>query len=742
MKARLAVPSTPAALAAVSATAALGFDRVFRDGGYVLPLLGAALIPHAIGRIVRRRSASPVLAIVASFAALALYAAWYGARGTTFAGFPTAATPDVLGQTLRDGWHLLRDGIAPVPASTDAVLLALVTVWVMATTADALTFSAGASIGALVPSLVVFVIASSLGPEAISVWTVAPYVAAVLWFLSSRHRDLLAERRSWFTVSGPGRASGASAPATGLGAAAVAIGLVLTPLLPGATSGPLLDYKQVHGGGGYQSSQNPLVDIKARLTRDADTELFTVASPARLYWRQVALDQFDGTEWTISSTSRAAGEVLHGAGDAPTVTQDYAITGLYERWLPAAYEPVAISLDDTRVVPESRTLVHADDDVVGLDYRVESRVPPATPTAAEIAGTARELPVVLQRYTALPDDLPSVVRRTAREITVGAATPYEQAEALEQFFTDGSFTYDLEVPPTSGSDAIGEFLAGRRGFCQQFAGTFGAMARAIGLPTRIVVGFTPGELGPEEAVYRVTGRNAHSWPEVWLAGLGWTSFEPTPAGTQPGATDPTPVVDPAPAASAPGTPTTTRAPVPPPTVTPAAGSGSVTTAPAEPKGAASRVGSIALFAGVLALMTAIIGLVAWGLGTVVRDRHRRSARRNGPARPAVVGAWYEAVDQLAMAGVAVSAAQTPREVVAGLDDDHGLAVAVYPTLARMADAASEALWAGRPPDEPTVARVWVDLDVVKDTLADRTPRLVRIRRAFSPAPGRTTRPTA
>src|SRR5205807_7574135 len=76
----------------------------------------------------------------------------------------------------------------------------------------------------------------------------------------------------------------------------------------------------------------------------------------------------------------------------------------------------------------------------------------------------------------------------------------------------------------------------RRGYCEQFAGSYGVLARIVGLPTRVAVGFTQGELGTDE-LYHVRGLNAHAWPEVWLQGYGWTYFEPTPGRGEPGMED-------------------------------------------------------------------------------------------------------------------------------------------------------------------------------------------------------------
>ncbi len=62
------------------------------------------------------------------------------------------------------------------------------------------------------------------------------------------------------------------------------------------------------------------------------------------------------------------------------------------------------------------------------------------------------------------------------------------------------------------------------------------MARSIGLPARVAVGFTTG-LSRADGAYSVLGKNAHAWPEVWFDGYGWVQFEPTPGRGAPGGQD-------------------------------------------------------------------------------------------------------------------------------------------------------------------------------------------------------------
>src|SRR5690606_36499419 len=80
----------------------------------------------------------------------------------------------------------------------------------------------------------------------------------------------------------------------------------------------------------------------------------------------------------------------------------------------------------------------------------------------------------------------------------------------------------------------------RRGDCEQFAASMALMARIIGIPSRVAMGYTPGsEVRPGEWVVR--SRDAHAWPELYFQGTGWVRFEPTPAGVAGQGTADTPL---------------------------------------------------------------------------------------------------------------------------------------------------------------------------------------------------------
>ena len=149
-------------------------------------------------------------------------------------------------------------------------------------------------------------------------------------------------------------------------------------------------------------------------------------------------------------------------------------------------------------------------------------------------------------YMELPQDFSPRARNLADEVvtTAQADDPYSQALALQNYFRDqGVFEndgtdweYALD-PETTGhdNDAIEAFLESNEGYCEMYAGTYAAMARSIGLPARVAVGFTWGDVDANDPnLYHVKGKHAHAWPEVWLGEeIGWIAFEPTPGRGAP-----------------------------------------------------------------------------------------------------------------------------------------------------------------------------------------------------------------
>ena len=235
----------------------------------------------------------------------------------------------------------------------------------------------------------------------------------------------------------------------------------------------------------------------------------------------------------------------------------------------------------------------------------------------------------LAPYLALPAQ-PAVVDQLAHQAVGDATTPAAKAQALVNWFRSGRFRYTLSPPPTGGSNPLVQFLTvTKAGFCEQFAGAYGVLARSLGIPTRLVVGFTAGQLG-SDGTTTVTGADAHVWPQVYLGpDAGWVSVEPTPpsATGEPGAEG---VVGPSGTTGSHSTTASTEVAAPTAPVTSAgaspAGSQSAPSPPPKRQPASARApGHGSAWWAVLAVIAALLLAAARRLGPA--PAARRSARR-------------------------------------------------------------------------------------------------------------------
>jgi len=123
------------------------------------------------------------------------------------------------------------------------------------------------------------------------------------------------------------------------------------------------------------------------------------------------------------------------------------------------------------------------------------------------------------------------VRALAQQITSSAPGPYEKAAAIESYLSS-HLAYTLELPKTTPADPIASFLFERRqGHCEYFASAMAVMLRTLGIPSRVVNGFSGGEYNDVSSQYVIRASEAHSWVEAYIPGEGWMQFDPTPAGS-------------------------------------------------------------------------------------------------------------------------------------------------------------------------------------------------------------------
>ena len=713
------------ALAVLSGVATLGFARLFGESSWLLPVLLAVAGAHGIGAATRRWPAP--LALLASALALALLIANVVAGHTTFYGAPTGATLDALSRAWASGLEAFRNAVAPTDVTPGLLLLGVAGTWLCATAADWLAFRAEATLTAIVPPFVLYVVAAALGTVGLQMPTTFAFVVAALVFVATHHAAGLPT--AWFAGRTP--PPGILRLAMGGAPVAVAIaaaGLVLGPALPGARADAILELRGSGGGGDTSRiTVSPLVDLKPRLTATPVTELFTVRSPVPTYWRLTALEAFDGRIWSSRGTYKPAEGRLPGDGITEDlvyrVRQEFRIGVLESFWLPAAYRPVRINLDGARVNAESLTLLTEAESASGLFYRVESAIPRYSST--DLAQARPVTDADLAPYLELPEDFPDDVRALATEVTSNAGGPYEAVLALQNHLRT-NYEYDEAAPAGHSNDHLRYFLfRSKIGYCEQFAGAFAAMARSLGLPARVAVGFTPGTYDPNLDVFHVTTKEAHAWPEVYFAGQGWVAFEPTPGRFEPNPTNYTGTFNPQANPVAPATTTTTGA-----------GASADDTAPKplpEPDDGFDETDA-SLSPGRspwLVAAAVVLPLLALAVAVPPLLKRRRRARRRRALNPGakVAGAWSEALDRLREVGAAPAAATTPLEFAGRAEADRP---GVGTPMALLARVWTMTTYSSADPSENDAADAWEAVDNLSQTLdsGDTWPR--RWRRRINP----------
>jgi transglutaminase-like putative cysteine protease len=514
-------------VAAFSMAVALGYARTFFGWPFLADMAAVVVAGHGAGLLLRRLRlpawlAVPAMATVLAWTVLAVY------YPSTFSwAMPTADTWSILREQLTMVREEFPTAVAPVDYGAGWDVLAAIGLAASVLLADVFAFRADARAETLVPGGVLFVFVGALGDERLRIASavvvvgvgVATTVTLRAYHAEPARGDAPSPWRRW-------------PAAIAFGVVVAVVAGVVGPRLPGADAAPIYDSSTGAGGGGSTQVISPLVDIRSRLTNRSTDELFRVRADVESYWRSSALPEFDGTTWGLPA--RELRPIGGPSTDRSLVDNRQRITigALGGSLVPAAPDPFQASgPDDLRWVPETSTLVTIDGDLRAGDTIDVVSAAPQVDAARLNAATSSNPPDPI--HTSVPADLPEVVGATARQVTADATTTYEAALTLQMWFQE-QFEYSLEVRPGHGNSAIEAFLRDRIGYCEQFAGTYAAMLRTLGIPSRVAVGFTSGvPLGDGE--FSVLGRNAHAWPEVWFDDIGWIAFEPTPGRGAPNA---------------------------------------------------------------------------------------------------------------------------------------------------------------------------------------------------------------
>lgn len=528
--------------------------------GFIVPLFFAGILTAGIGALGRWLRVPLVLVLLLQVVVVGM---WVLAT-VTGSGLPTSTTLDAFTSAWAAGVESAQTYVAPVPSTAPPIhplllvggALALVAVDLLACALQRV------SISGLV-LLTTYSLPVTLIGDEMPWWAFAVPAAGFLGMLFVQHDQQLSrwgrqvdQDDATADPAGFGVRTGAvRGSALAIGGTATTLAVFL-PLLVPTLDLSLLDGPGT-GGSGKIEVADPLVDMRRDLSRGRDVPLMWVSTPGRKpeYFRLAVLTRYNGDSWTpgdrdIPDNQIAQGQMpaLHGVSTSLEQTEtpyNVRVSQEFEsEWLPTTQHVSEITAGlSWRYDRRTMDFMSINDELTtaGKTYSLTGVSVDPDPESMDdtVSGASAVDPV----FTQVPATLPTPIRSIAEGVTGAQDTRFRKARALQQWFReDGGFTYNLEAVESTGS-GFGDLVSfleqgGREGYCEQFAAAMAIMARTLGIPARVAIGFLePRAAGPN--TWEFSAWDMHAWPELYFPGSGWVRFEPTPsarAGSVPGYT--------------------------------------------------------------------------------------------------------------------------------------------------------------------------------------------------------------
>ncbi len=486
-------------------------------------------------------------------------------------------------------------------------------------------------------------------------------------------------------------------------------GGVENPQLPAQSGDGVVDFS----ANAYPGFSD-VVDLRAR-GHLSDAVAFRVRTPQASLWRAEAFDTYDGTRWTISDHSTTPllsngdppgavslpSSVVGSIGPVPVVrvTQTFYVDTQQPNVLFAAAVPEQVYFPagglQTDRYGSIRSPILLDR---GLVYSVVSEVPVVRPSVLRLS-SSEGMSSAGEEYLQIPPELPTRVHDLAARIAGSASNEYDRVMAIQTWLQTHT-RYDLNVPPDPpGVDAVDHFLfVTRTGFCEQIASSMAVMLRTLGIPTRLVTGYGPGERNPLTGYFEVRQSDAHAWVEVFYPGVGWVPYDPT-FGVPDAAPRPASRFIAGEVVAAIGR----------------------FLAEAVPEPVKQLFHDLVVGLGVLGHDAArrlpiLLGLVGLGVFLVIQRRRRRARR---PGQPVALGAYLDLTDALAPRGHPLVEHATPREYLRDVTKDPAIERAIVAEAEVVVATLERDRFSGRPAADADLARAREAVDHVRDLVSRR-----------------------
>ena len=556
--------NTRLTLAAAVATvlASIALYPLLDTGGWFWAGIGAVIAVAVVGAATRRRAVPAVLCFFAAVGGLFLYLNVAFAGRQSWAGLaPTGASLHHLQLLLNQAMADTSKYAPPVPANPGIVLLTVAGIGFVAVLTDVLAVRLHRPALAGLPLLVLFCVPLTTDAHPGAVGATLVFCAGMVGYLGLLSADGRHRLRLWGRLIHPWQDDADSAgpdvrplAAAGrrIGSAAVVLALALPLLIPGLKAHRLFagDGNGKGGGPGSHSRitfPRPLDLLNTDLHENHPVPVLTYRTTDSTppYLQVYVLGNLSTNAWSMAPPADTNDLSRRGLPAAPglasttpgpvlqetiTLGTNLAKSGNVS-YLPLPYPARQVRIrGGWRVDPDTLSVLSPSARLAGLHYSVVAKdvnPPPeqlrkVSPPPANLSGDVY-VPAAYQTKQ---------IKRLVHRITKRRTTAYGKAVAIQQWFTTaGRFKYTLQVSQTQKPSALIRFLTvDKRGYCQQFAFAMAVLARLVGIPSRVVVGYTQGSFIGNNT-WQVKTSDAHAWPELYFQNAGWLRFEPTPPNT-------------------------------------------------------------------------------------------------------------------------------------------------------------------------------------------------------------------